>query len=96
MTTRQALYALVEANATEKRPIPVIYSRLYDGFEEHTNTNWRRLAYNACQETLEYLEEKGELEALLAFARSSLTHKPALPGKEKAPVQGSLLEGGLP
>lgn len=95
MTPRERLYALVEANATPRRSVTAIYSRLYDAFEEATNTNWRRMAYNAETTTLDYIEQRGELPSLLLLAQKTLVQKPALPEKEKAPVQGSLLEGGL-
>lgn len=60
--------------------------------------NYRRLAYVNGATILDTVVELGDEAELLEVARGFLKQNPALPvQKEKAPVQGSLIEeGGLP
>lgn len=81
LTPRDAVVALVESSAeyTGKK-VWEVWNKLYDSFEMTTNTRWRKLAHNACQTNLEYLEEQGEMGQLMAYAQGYLAQDPKKKG----------------
>ena len=99
VTIPQAICRLVETSAEfTGKPIPKVWDNLYSHFEYAKNVNYRRLAYVNGATILATVVELGDDGELLEVARGFLKQIPALPvQKEKAPVQGSLIEeGGLP
>jgi hypothetical protein len=86
LTPRQAVVALVESSAefTGKK-VWHVWPKLYDSFEAVTNTRWRVLAHNACQTTLDYLEEHEEIGMLMAYAQGYLSQDP----KKKQPKEAT-------
>ena len=94
LTPREAVYQIVEQNAKENgRRVPYNWDLLYSRFEYETNVNYRRLAHNNGSTPLDMIEEMGAMGDLLDLARTYLILRtPALPDKEKGPLQGSLID----
>ena len=94
-TPRAELCNLVDASATfTGKPVWSVWEKLYAAFEDKKNTAYRRMAYVAEMTNLDLIDQEYAMPELYLFAKGFLK-LPALPEKEKAPVQGSLLEGGL-
>ena len=84
--------------ATASKDVVFVWSDLYSRFSYHVNYNFARHAYVRECKQLDVIESEGMLPEFLEFTMKLFVVKtPALPEREKAPVQGSLLEdkGGL-
>lgn len=93
LTPREAVCRLVETSADyTKKPVPRLWDELYGRFEYQKNHNYRRMAYVNGATTLDLIEEMGVMGELLAVAQGFLKQDPALPDKEKGPLQGSLID----
>jgi hypothetical protein len=78
-----------------KRDRDEVWGEMYTDFGYRHNIHFRRIAFTTDRKTIDVIEAEGLLADFGEFVQGRLKEKtPALPvQKEKAPVQGSLLEG---
>lgn len=93
---RNQVRLAVEAYATKTGANPgTVWLNLYSRFSYHVNYNFERHAYQQEKKQIDVIEAEGLLPQFVEFAFKYFGGiNPALPEKEKAPVQWSLLEGG--